>query len=276
VAPEGVNAQCAVPSNVLDRFASALETLPFFADQYLNVDHTLSREEYASSKPFRAMHVRVRAQIVADGLSEPLDWEAAQLSDGEMEPVEWHSAMLDIAATATATATTATATGTTTAAIGNVQAPSPSLLPPPLVLDCRNSYESDVGMFQGATPLGTTFFRESWDALDEILKVIGSFLSTDLYISSIDTQSLRNFHGVCPASHSTLSVWLNLTPPPPLAPPRTKDTPKNTPIMTYCTGGIRCIKTNAYIEQVRRSMGVLDVYMHMLQPQPTWLLHIRL
>ena len=39
-----------------------------------------------------------------------------------------------------------------------------------MVLDCRNSYESDVGVFQGAIPLNTTFFRESWDALEETLK----------------------------------------------------------------------------------------------------------
>jgi UPF0176 protein len=28
-----------------------------------------------------------------------------------------------------------------------------------------------------------------------------------------------------------------------------KDRPKDTPIMTYCTGGIRCVKINAFIEQ---------------------------
>lgn len=66
-----------------------------------------------------------------------------------------------------------------------------------MVLDCRNSYESEIGIFQNAIPLNTTFFRESWDALDEVLK----------------------------------------------------DKPKDAPIMTYCTGGIRCVKINAYIEQ---------------------------
>lgn len=71
--------------------------------------------------------------------------------------------------------------------------------PPPngILLDCRNSYESNVGVFQGAVPLNTTFFRESWAVLDDILK----------------------------------------------------DTPKDTPIYTYCTGGIRCVKVNAYLHQ---------------------------
>lgn len=66
-----------------------------------------------------------------------------------------------------------------------------------VVLDCRNSYETDVGIFDKAIPLNTTFFRESWDALDEILNGM----------------------------------------------------PKDKPILTYCTGGIRCVKINAYLEQ---------------------------
>ena len=58
------------------------------------------------------------------------------------------------------------------------------------ILDCRNSYETDVGRFVGAEPLETQTFRDSWDALKE----------------------------------------------------RLADTPKDAPIMTYCTGGIRCVK----------------------------------
>ena len=107
------------------------------------------------------MHIRVRDQVVADGLDAPLDWTRG---GNELEPMEWHAA-LDT--------------------------------PGAVVLDCRNSYESDVGMFEGAIPLNTTFFRESWEALDSILE----------------------------------------------------NRPKDVPILTYCTGGIRCIKTNAYIEQ---------------------------
>ena len=60
------------------------------------------------------------------------------------------------------------------------------------------------GKFEGAIPLNTTFFRESWDALEEVLK----------------------------------------------------DVPKDAPVLTYCTGGIRCVKINAYIEQ---KMGFSNV-----------------
>lgn len=55
----------------------------------------------------------------------------------------------------------------------------------PILLDCRNNYETDVGIFDGAEPLNTGNFRESWDVLKE----------------------------------------------------RLVDTPKDAPIMTYCTGG---------------------------------------
>jgi predicted sulfurtransferase/predicted O-methyltransferase YrrM len=65
------------------------------------------------------------------------------------------------------------------------------------LLDCRNMYETDVGRFEGAEPLETHTFRDSWDALKE----------------------------------------------------RLADTPKDAPIMTYCTGGIRCVKVGAYLTQ---------------------------
>jgi predicted sulfurtransferase len=35
-----------------------------------------------------------------------------------------------------------------------------------------------------------------------------------------------------------------------------KDKPKDAPILTYCTGGIRCVKINAYLEQ---KMGFKNV-----------------
>ena len=59
----------------------------------------------------------------------------------------------------------------------------------PILLDCRNSYETAVGIFDGAEPLDTENFRESWDVLKE----------------------------------------------------RLAETPKDAPIMTYCTGGKRYV-----------------------------------
>lgn len=39
-----------------------------------------------------------------------------------------------------------------------------------VVLDCRNAYESDVGKFEGALPLATSTFRDTWSALEGALE----------------------------------------------------------------------------------------------------------
>jgi predicted sulfurtransferase len=75
VATEGVNAQMTVPTNVLANFRAACESLPLFQGLYLNLDHQMSKVEFEQSKPFKNLHIRVREQIVADGFSEPLNWE---------------------------------------------------------------------------------------------------------------------------------------------------------------------------------------------------------
>lgn len=187
VAEEGVNAQLSLPTNVLSNFFEVCRKIPIFEDQYFNVDHTLTVEKFNELKPFKSLHIRVRNQALADGLAEKLDLTRSGI---EISPLEWHNT------------------------IGNPKA---------VILDCRNSYESDVGKFQNATPLNTTYFRESWNALDDILR----------------------------------------------------DTPKDTPIMTYCTGGIRCVKINAYLEQkmgyqnVGRLHGGIIAYARELEQQTT-------
>jgi len=69
----------------------------------------------------------------------------------------------------------------------------------PILIDCRNSYESQMGSFAGALPLDTHNFGESWPRLEQLLSEQGAG--------------------------------------------------PQTPIMTFCTGGIRCVKVNAYLRQ---------------------------
>ena len=71
--------------------------------------------------------------MLTDGLPAALDWARA---GRELSPREWHSA---------------------------VQADGEGRRP--LLLDCRNVYESDVGSFDGAEPVGTRTFSETWDTL---------------------------------------------------------------------------------------------------------------
>jgi predicted sulfurtransferase len=174
VAEEGVNAQMSIPTNVLNNFMDCCRSVPELGkhmENDINIDPLpLSLEEFAvagvpvngkPAPPFRNLHVRVRTQIVADGLDKSLDWQSAGY---DMPPMEWHEQLKQ-------------------AREKRGQGANEGV---PILLDCRNDYETDVGIFDGAEPLGTESFRESWDVLKN----------------------------------------------------RLAETPKDAPIMTYCTGGM--------------------------------------
>ena len=80
-----------------------------------------------------------------------------------------------------------------------------------LLLDCRNAYESDVGHFVRPGAAGA----EATGA-----EVAAEPLGTETFAQSWETLRSRLEH-----------------------------TPRDTPILTYCTGGIRCVKVNAFLEQ---------------------------
>jgi len=194
VATEGVNAQMSVPTNVLSYFMECCRSVPElgqYMENDINIDpKPLSQEEFAGAgvpkngkpaPPFRNLHIRVRSQVVADGLDKSLDWQSAGY---DMPPLEWHEQLKRVREAKDEL--------------------SEEKVESPVVLDCRNTYETDVGIFEGAEPLGTDNFRDSWDVLKE----------------------------------------------------RLSDTPKDAPIMTYCTGGIRCVKVGAYLTQ---EMGFTNV-----------------
>jgi predicted sulfurtransferase len=124
----------------------------------------------------------VRQQIVADGLDRPLDWESAGY---DMPPLEWHQKLKKTRE-------------------ARESGDEDKIKGAPLIFDCRNDYETSVGVFEGAETLDTQNFRDSWGVLKNKLK----------------------------------------------------DKPKDTPIMTYCTGGIRCVKVGAYLTQ---EMGFTNV-----------------
>jgi len=185
VAKEGINAQMAVPTNVLARFRQSLiDVIPEAATNtdIVNVDPVPIEksdffDESHSPPPFTNLHIRIRPQIVADGLplestnntdSKPLDLYGHS-TGVEMSPLEWHESISLLQNQRS----------------GSSDTTQRFQQQVPIVLDCRNKYETDVGTFVGAEPLNTEFFRESWDVLKE----------------------------------------------------RLRDTPKDAPILTYCTGG---------------------------------------
>mmetsp|Transcript_24428 Transcript_24428/g.48954 ORF Transcript_24428/g.48954 Transcript_24428/m.48954 type:complete len:1047 (-) Transcript_24428:35-3175(-) len=202
VAREGINAQMAVPTNVLPNFLECCtlpaerggelaEVLGEYMENGMNVDPIpVPMEEFRVNPAFRNLHVRVRSQIVADGLETPLDWQSAGY---DMPPLEWHRRLKE------AREVREKMERQRKEREGNEsEEQNEEPLPPlPIVLDCRNNYETQVGKFELAEPLDTVNFRDSWDVLKE----------------------------------------------------RLKDVSKDAPIMTYCTGGIRCVKVNAYLTQ---------------------------
>lgn len=200
VAREGINAQMSVPTNVIENFMECCKSIPelgIHMENGINIDpKPLTLEEFETAgapvngkpaPPFKNLHVRVRNQVVADGLNRPLDWQKAGY---DMPPLEWHEKLKE-----------ARAKREQPAGGDGVTAGKKDI---PLILDCRNTYETAVGRFEGAEPLNTDSFRDSWDVLKA----------------------------------------------------RLADVPKDAPIMTYCTGGIRCVKVGAYLTQ---EMGFTNV-----------------
>jgi len=191
VATEGVNAQMSVPTNVFDNFHQCccnIKELGEYMENGINVDplpipiaEFPTAGEDGLSPPFKNLHIRVRSQIVSDGLLEKtLDFQSAGY---DMPPLEWHEKLQKLKEAK------------------DIGDPNHDL---PIVLDCRNQYETGVGRFEAAEPVNTENFRETWDVLHD----------------------------------------------------RLKDVPKDAPIMTYCTGGIRCVKVGAYLTQ---EMGFTNV-----------------
>jgi UPF0176 protein len=177
VAKEGINAQMAVPPGdpleaLLEACATKLPVNPF-----LNQNPNLGDVVDIHTPTFNRLIVRARDFILRDGIDGPhgtasLDWTDA---GNELAPEEWHRTLLQ-----------------------NNDSPI-------LLLDCRNAYESQQGTFQGAIPLDTENFQDSWGALRDA----------------------------------------------------TKDVAVDTPIAIFCTGGIRCVKTGAFLKQTLGFENVL-------------------
>lgn len=109
---------------------SSIEAALSDAGLYLSLNWAA---EHTATSPFLALKVKQKKKALADGLDEPLDWNDC---GEEIDPEMWHRAL------------------------DKKQ---------PIVLDVRNTYESDAGKFVGAKPLDTQTFAETWDKLDQAL-----------------------------------------------------------------------------------------------------------
>ncbi|MFC0878092.1 rhodanese-related sulfurtransferase [Saccharicrinis sp. FJH2] len=125
VAKEGINAQMNIPEHNFEAFKSHLYSIPEFSD----VPFKFAIED--DGKSFIKLSVKVRRQIVADGL-KPEDYDVTNVGK-HLTAEEWNRKIEEGA----------------------------------LVVDMRNYYESEIGHFQGAKlPQAETFRDELPEVLD--------------------------------------------------------------------------------------------------------------
>jgi predicted sulfurtransferase len=218
---EGYNAQMAIPTTLLDDAYAAIvntdeelfsaldwnvgKTRAYHPDEFLTEYERQQKEKVERYKPtttssslsdttnncstesgdlargfpFKKLIVKPKFAVLTDRLEggEDLDWTDA---GPEIDPASWHeelSKSVDVD--------------------GDGDGDGDGDDQRPVLLDCRNLYESDLGTFEGAIALGTEKFSESWKTLDSMFV----------------------------------------------------DVPRDQRVLTFCTGGIRCVKVNAYLKQ---------------------------
>lgn len=144
LAQEGINAQVILPTKHIDAFATSFPTL--FQPSMLNygANYTIGSSQDAQNKSlalFKSLDIRIRHQIVADGFNK--GQLNLQESGQSLSPQQWHQKLID-----------------------REQQENPGET---LVLDVRNHYEHEIGRFEGATRIMVDTFRDTFDAVDEIL-----------------------------------------------------------------------------------------------------------
>ena len=126
IASEGINAQLSVPSQNFKGFKTKLDTVEFLKEIRLNV--AIEQDNFS----FLKLKVKIRKNIVADGLSE----NSFDLSNNgkHVNASEFNSLTDD---------------------------------PNTLLIDMRNHYESEIGHFKGAVLPDVDSFRESLPIIEK-------------------------------------------------------------------------------------------------------------
>ena len=177
IAPEGVNGQLVIPSEDVNEIRNTLLTiLPNCLDEInINIGQTASFIGPNDPLfPFKKLIIRQKNQILTDGLlmdgSIDIDWSDA---GPELSPEEWHIALQNnILLNGNNTNNKQDKEIPIRINSNNVNTVSnltKEKKSDTLLLDCRNSYESEMGTFLGADPLQTNIFSESWSALENKL-----------------------------------------------------------------------------------------------------------
>ena len=134
LAHEGINAQMSVPESNLEKFTKQL-----YADKrFKQVPFKIAVED--NGKSFYKLIIKTRNKIVADGLKDDA-FDVTNVGT-HLSAEEWNEAM---------------------------ESEGPGT-PPPIVVDMRNFYESEVGRFENAICPEAHSFRQELPMVKEILK----------------------------------------------------------------------------------------------------------
>ncbi len=128
LAKEGINAQMSVPNHFWQEFTDHLASVSELKDMPLKI----AVED--NGKSFLKLQLKVRRQIVADGL-KPQEYDVTNVGK-HLSAKEWNTAMDEGA----------------------------------VVVDMRNHYESEIGRFEGAILPGADTFKEELPGVVNILK----------------------------------------------------------------------------------------------------------
>lgn len=131
VSREGINAQMNVPEHHWDAFEKHVHDYAYFAD----VPFKIAVTDKTEGKSFLKLKVKVREQIVADGL-QPEDYDVTDVGT-HLAAKDWNEAIEHA---------------------------------DPVVVDMRNHYESEIGHFEGAILPEAETFRDELPMVLEKLK----------------------------------------------------------------------------------------------------------
>jgi UPF0176 protein len=134
LATEGVNAAMSIPSATLDGAQKVVSNL--FPGCVIGTYG--QHYDSGASAPFWNLHVKVRKVLVRDGLPAGTIDVFRGAKGREVEPQEWHRLVSEQDGSS-------------------------------VIVDCRNSYESEVGVFYGAKRILSHSFDETWGLLPSLL-----------------------------------------------------------------------------------------------------------
>ncbi len=132
VASEGINAQMNVPEDNWEKFDTYVQSVPELKD----VPYKIAVEDGSVPSSFYKLTIKIKDKIVADGLTDDL---FDVTTPGEYITAEEMNAYIDD--------------------------------PEAVVIDMRNSYESEIGHFEGAITPDVDTFREELAVTPEKLKI---------------------------------------------------------------------------------------------------------